>query len=593
MSYKNLFLLNHVGYGCNATKRLVYLGAADRFTVYRFQDLKLTGIFTGALTEHTGCELAHAKCGDFSAVTEPGIYRIATEEGNSRCFIVGDTAYDTTARLLVDYFTWQRCNSDLGWNGNCHADDHIRLKSGEVRCLGKGHHQSSDLRKWAWGTSLGVIGLTEYALREQPLWDKGIIADELRHSADYFMSLILDNGAVMDCTWVPEGYDAQRMAGKGYGDYAFSWRSPRIYFEKPAPEPAQWNAITELALVSLFFRSRDDAYAARCISSAKRIWSFMQDEGASLQEYELPLYPPLGHEGIRRFFMGYYPGSTLRHAARACAAQALFRVEPDNSYRDAGRNSLKVLADMCVGGDVLSNFAAGCFYEGERTKRLANNYIYFFCTTVPQAFIGALELWSSDPDTPKWRKCVRLIADQMTTVSSRNPFGRLPGTWYTEECDVFDQPGCFSFSTNEKPAFKRAEGGYAYPEGEFKNVFYDYNSFCYNLDLIANAIFLTRVGNITHNKDYEEVAQRQMDWILGVNPFDASNVEGVGYNHPHRGIFGEFLPPVPQIPGGVYTGLTEESFSMEAQGYDCEYDMPMVGWLLYLLATINQGKSMY
>jgi hypothetical protein len=120
------------------------------------------------------------------------------------------------------------------------------------------------------------------------------------------------------------------------------------------------------------------------------------------------------------------------------------------------------------------------------------------------------------------------------------------------------------------------------------DVIYDYNSFCFNLDLLANASFLVRMNRLISDAKLGEVAQRQLDWILGVNPFDASNMEGVGYNHPHRGIFGEFFPPVPQIPGGVYTGITDTSFRMEAQGYDCEYDMPMVGWLLYLLSVLQK-----
>jgi hypothetical protein len=586
--YKNLFLLNHVGYRSGDAKRLVYLGEAENFTVNRLQDLKLTPVFTGRLTDSAGRDLATEKFGDFSAVTEPGIYRISTDEGNSRCFIVSDTAYDTVVRLLFQYFTWQRCNSDLGWNGNCHADDRIQLKNEETRSLGKGHHQSSDLRKWAWGTSLGIIGLAEYALREQPLWDRGVIADELRHSADYFLSLILDSGAVMDCTWVPEGYDELKMAGKGYGDYFFNWRSPRIYFEQPAPEPAQWNVIGELSLIARYFRGKDDAYAEKCLDGAKKIWTFMQNEGSGLQDYDLPLYPPQGHEGMKRYFMGYYPGSALRHASRACAAQALFKAQKDDVYRKASGESLAALAGMRVGSDVTANLADGCFYEGERTDRLANNYFYFFCTTVPQAFAGALELWSDDEQAPLWLECARQIADQYALVSAKNPFGRLPGTWYTQDNNAFDQPGCFSFSTNEKPAFQTADGGFAYPHGKIKNVFYDYFSFCYNLDLIANAIFLIKMDKLTGEKTYRETAQHQIDWMLGVNPFDASNVEGAGYNHPHRGIFGEFFPPVPQIPGGVYTGLTEESFSMEAQGYDCEYDIPMVGWLIHLLSEIKQ-----
>ena len=62
------------------------------------------------------------------------------------------------------------------------------------------------------------------------------------------------------------------------------------------------------------------------------------------------------------------------------------------------------------------------------------------------------------------------------------------------------------------------------------------------------------------------------------------NEWGLGYNNPHRGVFGEFFPPVPQIPGGVYTGITEHAFLEEAFGLECEYDLPETTWFMHLLA---------
>ena len=118
---------------------------------------------------------------------------------------------------------------------------------------------------------------------------------------------------------------------------------------------------------------------------------------------------------------------------------------------------------------------------------------------------------------------------------------------------------------------------------------YEYESFCYNLDLLALGVFFHKLGSILKNEEYLALAQRQLDWMLGFNRFDASNVEGVGYNQPHRGIFGEFFPPVPQIPGGVFVGFTDLSFCEEAFGYENEYDIPMVTWMMYLIQVIEKG----
>ncbi|MCX6970164.1 MAG: hypothetical protein NTV93_08430 [Verrucomicrobia bacterium] len=85
-----------------------------------------------------------------------------------------------------------------------------------------------------------------------------------------------------------------------------------------------------------------------------------------------------------------------------------------------------------------------------------------------------------------------------------------------------------------------------------------------------------------------DIAQSQLDWILGVNPFDSSSVEAVGYNQPHRGLFGEFFPCIPQIPGAVSTGISPHSFDPKGFGLDNEYDMPMAGWMMWLLSEMGR-----
>lgn len=71
-------------------------------------------------------------------------------------------------------------------------------------------------------------------------------------------------------------------------------------------------------------------------------------------------------------------------------------------------------------------------------------------------------------------------------------------------------------------------------------------------------------------------------------------IEGVGYNQPLRGLFGEFFPPTPQIPGAVSIGFQFRSFDPNLYG-NCgsnEYDMPVVGNVLWLMAEQpkQQGK---
>lgn len=579
--YKSRFMMNQIGFLPSASKKFTYCGKSNLFWVNRLQDLVLTPVMEGRIH---ACDDTYG-IGDFSELTEEGIYRISTEEGNSRCFIIGRNPYGAAARLLAGYFTWQRCGDDLGWNGCCHSGDEITLGSGERRSLAGGHHQSSDLRKWTFGTSIGIAGLAEYALTEHPLWDKGSLAEELWHSVKYYLSLITEGGWLLDCTWVPEGY-SRETAGIGYGDYTFSWKR-RKYFESPDNEHAHWQVIKVLALAAKYFAGTDHDKSQRCLEGAEKIWNYMEGEGRQMHDYDLPLYPPLGHDGMKKMYQGFYEGSALRLASRVEAACRLYAVTKDKVYRKAAFEALDALCLLQAGGGVKNNPAAACFWESPNSDRLANNYYYFFNINVPMAFADALETWPEAGSAPCWRKCMSRIAEQHVLMSGRNPFGRVPATWHTMGYDMFEESAIFSFSTETNPVKQEVIAGKAAHKNRTYEIVCEYYSFCYNLDLLASGVFLCKAARLTGCSQYRAAAQRQLDWLLGANQFDASSVEGVGYNQPHRGFFGEFFPPVPQIPGAVFTGITEESFREKSFGYDCEYDMPMVGWMLYLIAQLQ------
>ncbi len=93
----------------------------------------------------------------------------------------------------------------------------------------------------------------------------------------------------------------------------------------------------------------------------------------------------------------------------------------------------------------------------------------------------------------------------------------------------------------------------------------------------------------------ETFAINQLNWILGLNPFDASMLQGTGHNNPVYGFFGTF--EYTNAPGGIINGVTsglddEHSidlnvpYTVTGKDYDwrwCEQWLPHATW--YLLAV--------
>ncbi|NLB54586.1 MAG: hypothetical protein GX811_02255, partial [Lentisphaerae bacterium] len=205
------------------------------------------------------------------------------------------------------------------------------------------------------------------------------------------------------------------------------------------------------------------------------------------------------------------------------------------------------------------------------------------CTTFGTVF-GALGLAElailkpEHPDVEKWKKAVRLIAEQKAKGAENNPWGLIPSYW-----------------GSDKPENGRKGGSARY------RYFFNYLSknggeikVGPNGDIAGSALFMIRAWKLFGDYRYLTTAQRQVDWIFGCNPHDASTVEGIGLNQPvHYMNGGEFFPPTPQIPGAVMTGIIgNDKDEPDNFGNNCstEYDIPSSGPLIWLLSELSSLK---
>ena len=565
-----VILVNHVGFPPNAAKHCVIPAPPKKeFTVHQLKDTKWTQVFAGELVEG-GNELEPGWVGDFSAVKDDGIYQVRCGSLKSRAFTVHAGVYDVPMRSLFNYFTWARCgDTTKNCTGPCHLDDGNLVGVGH-RDFSGGYHQSSDLRKLPWGLNLGLMGLVKFGGLQQPHWDKGSIAEEVRWGCDYYQKLVRDDGGMFDSISIPLGW------------------GPRDYYPSDPPAPALWNNIRHQAMAAEYFKDRDAAYAAKCRQTAESLWRYMTSDKRPKGKYVAPALPQLPFWASSGRFAAFYDGSAQDLAHRIGAATMLHRLTQDAALLDdAARCASQLVA--------LQLAESACFWEGPEGDRFASKSpgLWPFCAdgTIGIRLAELIVAAPEHKDTVQWRATIKRMADQMVALSHRNAWGLTPSQFL-----MLDAPAAIA-----KPAAVTSEG--RYPLGRVKDratgpkeriIAYNYRPRLYNMNITDAALFLNRAAEITGDKSYRVVAQRQLDWVMGCNPFDASAIEGVGYNQPLRGLFGEFFPPTPQIPGAVNIGLEYRSFDPNQYG-NCganEYDMPEVGNVLWLMAELakQQGK---
>lgn len=557
---QNPIRINHVGFMSTSNKRFVLtdnMTGEDTFSVYHFYecDKAAREVYTGKMVLED--KEKGLWSGDFSDVTVEGDYYVTAGGHTSRYFLIYDKAYEHVNRILLSYFTYQRCGSELGWAGKCHTDDGIIKETGEHVDLCGGYHQSGDLRKSPAGVSIGVLGMLRYAIKDKSEWGKTLVADEVKWACDYYTKNIQQNGAMYNTLSAP-----------------FGW-VPRHFYKSAAPASAQWCTTSILTLGSIFFKKRNPELSEKYLEAALRSWQYMIGEERSGEVYKHPDVTPRGMEGDTSYYM-CQKGNTVDMAYMAVVAADLFSATDDVKYLDYVRKGAdKVLSLMGKDDNAM------CVLLNDDDEHLAFMIsAYAFSNGGFMSLCCAAELLGDQ----KYFDAIDSAAKGICKIAKTNPWQVRRSIYSEKDLDiVFGHPAPGRYlPTLRETLLDVQQVGAVTKNGKEIKYFYDAGLPDRHFSPLAGAdagVFLMRASKLLGNKEFSSVAQSQIDITFGANLHDASYVNGVGHNQIGHKPYGQFFPPVPYIPGAINVGFSSLSHT------ECsEYDMPAVGMVMYLLA---------
>ncbi len=563
---KRDILVNHVGMVPAGDKHCVVLAPVR-------EEFRVVNLWNGRIVSRgrlrgVGGDLGKAWTAAFGGVTPDALHEIrcggedsggtdlargpdvVTAGGQiSRVLAVHPKVYSPVLRTLFNYFPSQRCgDSATGWNAPCHVRDAKKADTGEHVDVSGGWHQSCDLRKWTAGTAFGLLGLAQLKLAGNPRWNTGQIEDEIKWGNLYFHKMVRPDSGLMDHVVIPE-----------------DWTQERTLYSNDAPGTAMWTVLIGQAMAARVFAATEPAYSAACVEAARRIWNYLTGPSRPKGGYRPGIIPRF-HEWAEGWHWQESPGSAVDTGGRLYAALSLFRATGEEKWLAEARAAASGLAKLQIGGDPARDPFAGCFRAAEGSSEIAGPV-----GNLAFGLLGLAEIAAAPahPDSPRWRAAVENGARQMCAMSERNAWGLVPCHWYAKD------PG------GGRPA---GSGFYRYFDERWQG------RTGINMGILSAALFLMRAWKLTGERACLNAASRQVDWVLGCNPFDISTVEGVGRNQPERYVnTDEFFPPVPQIPGAVMTGITggQDDEPVEfAMGVEAEYDMPPTSLLMWLLCEL-------
>jgi hypothetical protein len=561
-------LINQVGYVPGAWKNIVTKGISNgKFDVIDLTSQEVE--YTGTLHPVKG-DFGEYSEGDFSSLQKEGRYYIKSDTLRSFPFSISASVYKPVMDLIVSYFSLQRCGSSTtGYLSPCHLDDGIRMDNGKHQDVSGGWHDASDLRKWVDATIYAMIGLSRsYELQSGPGNSREKILGELMWGNQYFLKMQEPQGYIMNYVGgdVKKHSDSNRwtnnVIGKEGGDLhltkpaagqsdndmlVFGSNDDRVIRTDPVGMAGQYNFIISEAIMSIITLTGNPVYSQNCLTAAKNCFDWCKTQTKELNAGTI--------------------GTSIE------ASLELYKCTGEDEYKNFAITRSLTLKKLQA---PLQDGKFGGFFYTSATDNEPYKNIYQGCLE----FISICDLITAFPEAkeaPLWKQMISAYSYQyLLFISQKNSFGIIPFGLYAEK----------------DPGGNRKAGNYWYryfmqPELDWWVGI--------NANVTSAGIGLMKAAAILKDPRLKAAAQKQLDWVVGVNPFNSSTIEMVGYNHPKHFGGSSFLPSVPVLPGAVLNGLGGDREDMPDIGTGdwqiSEYWTPMVAYTLWLMAEISNTEG--
>ena len=500
----------------------------------------------------------------------PGRYRVIVNSDTSADFVIDERLYSWVRDALLKFYGVNRCGDTHSWfHGACHLKDAVT----------GGWHDCGDHLKEAstQGYTAAVLGLAAAVFqdRDQDVYGANhshtVITDgipdilyEAKHGADYILqSYEKANGQVASMiTSVGDfGRDHQWWGRPEYQDNMPVGRGgpPRAARSDPASD-VLGDFAADLAFVSKLYRRYDAEYSDRCLQAAIALYEYGKAQ-QTLATSEA------------------YHGQTTYNDDMAFAALALLWATGERKYLD------ELCFDPVIGSKASATAFPKALFEGGWFAHYDPLFYHGFANTdwgSTQMYVlwGFFRLVLNDPqfcESLGLTEAQRLALIEKTAYNALTNLSSVAlgtqtievpssGIW-VNSIIKYELPW-FTMHTQMEWVWNR------YQSGNITDMYcyYDIASKIQGMELPY-----TPASTDWKAQEVKEIMIRQLDYMLGVNPWDISMIYGIGnknFNHPHHraanpegknvpGAFYRYRPPVGALQGGYMPGT-----SLYSEHYD-------------------------
>jgi len=484
---------------------------------------------------------------DFSDFDTPGFYTIAIANIRSKPFSIGDHAYLATAWRNLNFFYGQRCGYDQqGLHQECHLDVFCFHPDGRCLSLAGGWHDAADLTQDLANTTESVIALLE-------------LADAVREKENVLYERLLEE-ARWGLNWVMRTRfgDGYRNGGLIVGIWTQNIRGDKDDMQSTARKTA-WDNLMGASCCAVavpFYETIDPVFARWCRITAIEDFKYADE----MMEARLSGNAP-----------------ETDHAALATVtAMRLYRITKEQIYLEKAARYAAIVMD-CQQLERRTDWTIplhGFFYESRRKERTLT---YFHRSYEHLMIMGLAMLLTDAPnhaDALKWKASCMAYSDYIHDIAKViEPYGILPAAVYevgnTDYSTIYHEGSNNGLPTMEEYN-AQVQNGIQLSETHYLRRFpvaYQFRGFHAILQGKAKAAFI--LARLFNDKSLKDIATRQMEYIVGFNPFAISTIYGDGYDYPP--LYGAFSgDAVGAVPVGIETFENDDEPYMPMQN-NCTY----------------------
>lgn len=488
---------------------------------------------------------------DFTDYRNEGEYVIRVGDVTTQPFYINRNIWENSAWRVLNFMFVERCGYPVPEkHGACHADLN-GVHNGQPFTVNGGWHDAADMSQQTLQTGELAFSMLEMANRAKAKNNRELylrLMEEAQWGLDYILK-----------TRFGDGYRVQTWGTNLWTDGFIGTKDD---------EGRRQVKIHNRAFENFLFAGIE-AYAAMSIESDPMLKEHLQKVAREDFGFAIKRFEELGYNELDG------AGGGGDHAAMASrsqymaniswAASMLYKLTGEAYYAGIAAEYIKYTL-QCQRTEPLKdkNKTRGFFYRDLEKKSI----VHYTHQSRDHAYMQALtllcETQPGHPDYTNWVGAITLFGEYLKNVMQYVvPYGMAPsGVYHVDE--VKDSVNFYKIQVgirkvDHKDYKEQLENGVKLDKEHYLRVFPVWFSFRGNAAVhLATGKAAALCGRFLQDKELMNIAEQQLFWIVGKNPFGQSLIWGEGSNYAQQYVA---LPgeTVGEIPVGMQSRFNEDT----------------------------------